>query len=271
MRTAITARGLPVIKAEVPQGAWGIGLLLLAVSGVLFAVGLPIEGAVAAGAALIFAALGALRRVPRECRLLPQWDQQVITDAFRTAPAHSRVRILETWIPEVETLRGRLIDTLADDGKHFSLQVLLMNPGPPVEPKNGDLLGCRVLLRQETRAQARRLIIESVRELFDRKHAAEAAWAREAPHHQRSVDLSIRVYNFLPFGPIYEINDRLYVGLYPNYEASEEGPMLVVEKSAALWKVLESHFDAGWDSSRDVLAYDEQNDTLQLARSAATA
>jgi hypothetical protein len=191
----------------------------------------------------------------RQPRVLEKWDYAKIEDALRDAPPRSRVRVLETWLPHIETLAPKLIDK----GKDFSLQVLLMNPGDP--DCDGDLLTSRVEHRDDfDRREARHNIIEAINILLKRRKTVEA-------QSDSVVDAKIRVYTFLPFGPFYDIGGRLFVGLYPAQAASEHGPMLIIDrptgssadsggKHDGIWDLLDSHFQAGWKDAKEVLDCD---------------
>jgi hypothetical protein len=193
-------------------------------------------------------------RLHRHYRVLPEWDDAKVRDALREAAPGSHIRILETWLPHHETLARLLIDK----DKDFVLQVLLMNPGPR-EP-DGDLLGARMQHRTEDfdRAGARRHVLDTIETLLNKKKAVE-------DQSDRVVNLKIRVYTFLPFGPLYDIGGRLFVGLYPAHCASEYGPMLLIEERASdLWSLFDTHFKAGWGGAREVVECDAGAGTFAL-------
>jgi hypothetical protein len=205
-----------------------------------------------AGAAWFIVTHPAFHRRPR---VLEKWDYSKIEAALRDAPPRSRVRVLETWLPHVETLAPRLIDK----DKDFSLQVLLMNPGSP--DSDGDLLASRVEHRDDfDRREASNSVIEAINILVKRRKTVQA-------QTDSTVDAKIRLYTFLPFGPFYDIGGRLFVGIYPAHTASEDGPMFIVSRPAGqsgdsrsgdnrFWNLLDRHFQAGWEGAEEVLDCD---------------
>jgi hypothetical protein len=211
----------------------------------------------AAGAVWFVVTHPRLRRHPH---VLEKWDYAKIEAALRDAPPRSRVRVLETWLPHIETLAPKLIDKEKD----FSLQVLLMDPGSP--DADGDLLTSRVEHRDDfNRREARHNIIEAINILLRRQKAVET-------QSDSVVDAKIRVYTFLPFGPFYDIGGRLFVGIYPAQVASEHGPMFIVDRPArhstdpnsvgdSFWNLLDNHFQAGWKDAKEVLDCDPNSST----------
>jgi hypothetical protein len=202
-------------------------------------------------------------RFHRHPRVLEKWDYSKIEAALREAPPRSRIRVLETWLPHVETLAPRLIDK----DKDFSLQVLLMNPGQP--GASGDLLSSRVEHRDDfDRREASHSIAEAINILVKRRKTVQA-------RTESTVDVKIRLYTFLPFGPFYDIGGRLFVGIYPSHTASEDGPMLMVSRPSGqstdlhpedsrLWSLLDRHFQAGWEGGEEVLDCDPATATPVL-------
>jgi hypothetical protein len=206
-------------------------------------------GLVALAGAVLFTATHPMFH--RKLRTLPKWDYSQIETALREAPPRSHIRILETWLPHVETLAPKLIDK----DKDFCLQVLLMDPGSP--DATGDLLAARVEHRDDfDRPEARHNVLEALNVLLKRQKAVEV-------QSERTVDMKVRLYTFLPFGPLYDIGGRMFVGLYPAHVASEDAPMLIVDRPAkppddpsltseGVWSLLDHHFKVGWKDARDV-------------------
>jgi hypothetical protein len=208
-------------------------------------------GGIAAVGVILFVATHPL--LHRNTRLLEAWDYTQIEAALRDAPPRSRIRILETWLPHVETLAPKLIDK----DKDFSLQVLLMSPGLSMDAP--DLLASRVEHRNDfNRPEARRNIMETINVLRKRQKKVEE-------ESDRVVDLQVRTYTFLPFGPFYDIGGRMFAGLYPAHTASEDGPMFIVDRSTqdsvssdskGFWSLLDNHFQAGWKDAKSIVDSD---------------
>ncbi|MGA9313403.1 MAG: hypothetical protein WBV77_02110 [Solirubrobacteraceae bacterium] len=191
-------------------------------------------------------------RLRRRTRLAEAWDYACIEAALRDAPPRSRIRILETWLPHVETLAPKLIDK----DKDFTLQILLMHPGAPVA--SHDLLAARVEHRNDfNRSEARHNIIATINVLLNRQRQVEG-------EVDRTVGLQIRVYTFLPFGPFYDVGGHMVAGLYPSHTASESGPMFIVAppgegsrveagpREKSTWHLLDTHFQVGWSEATSI-------------------
>jgi hypothetical protein len=241
------------IEYSLGMNAWlkanGGPLAIVVVGLSLIGVNQYLGGLVALAGAVLFTATHPMFH--RKLRTLPKWDYSPIEAALRDAPPRSHIRILETWLPHVETLAPRLIDK----DKDFCLQVLLIDPGSPVA--SGDLLEARVEHRDDfDRPEAWHNVLEAINVLLKRRKAVEV-------QSERTVDMKVRLYTFLPFGPLYDIGGRMFVGLYPAHAASEDAPMLIVDPPAkssndlsirgeGVWSLLDHHFKAGWKDAREV-------------------
>lgn len=209
-------------------------------STVLFVVGLAILSG------------GLLQVYRRPVVIHDRWDHLRICEAMRRAPTDSTIRIIQTWFPE-EDFVGSLRSLLAEHDKDFELKILLLDPGPsPHEPSN--LLISRVLLRGLSPAVAAEKIRCTASDLEAMKRAVDARWQKRPGRgsHLRAVDLAIRFYRFMPFGPIYQIGDSvMFVGLFINHGTSAEGPMLEVRNAPGnrLWHLFMNSLDVGWESS----------------------
>jgi len=82
------------------------------------------------------------------------------------------------------------------------------------------------------------------------------------------VDVQIRFYDFLPFGPIFRIGDGvMFVGFYLNHTSSVFGPMIEIrqKRSPELWRVLEYNLSEGWAASE---SYEPPNSAVDLLEEA---
>ena len=190
-------------------------------------------------------------------RLLDRWDDSRVEAALRQAEPGTRIRILETWLPGIETLAPKLIDK----EKRFKLQVLLMSPGPRVASDGSiDLLNARIQHREDVdRAPARHEIIKTISVLRSRNKEVGSA-----------SELEIKVYTFLPFGPLYEIGDRLFAGVYPVDRPSERGPMLLIDRAprrppTEMWSLFDTQFNTGWNAAKTVTGCDLSTESVTYA------
>jgi hypothetical protein len=179
-----------------------------------------------------------------------EWSWPKVKRAMERAPETATVQILQTWFPE-EDFFHCLKHLYRDVGKRFHLRIMLMNPN-----RQGvtDVLTARLKLRHIERAKAAREINQEIDHLCAFKKEIEETVFRAARSsgYSETVDLEIRLYDFLPFGPIYRIGEEvIFVGLYLNYTSSVAGPMLEIRKNRSpdLWRILEDEFDKGWDVS----------------------
>lgn len=178
------------------------------------------------------------------------WDSEKVYKTLKNAPPDATIRILQTWFPE-ENFVSRLEHLLISHNKRFSFEVLLLDSDGDGELQ-ADLLSARVKLRKDaSRTNAVEKINDAVKGLLELKRNVDAKWQEATPHGRRppTLDIEVRLYNFLPFGPIYQIgNDVMYVGFFLNYATSSAGPMLEVQNSSdnPLWRCFKRNFDKGW-------------------------
>jgi hypothetical protein len=179
-----------------------------------------------------------------------QWSHERILRALAKAPETATVRILQTWFPE-EDFIDRLAQLYTDHGKRFHLRILLMSCDPSGV---NDVLAARVRLRWIERSKAAADIIQTRDGLFRLKDNVEIALRRLTQEDSRleTVDLKVKFYDFMPFGPIYRIGDEvMFVGFYLNHASSAYGPMMEVRKkrSPQVWQIFESNFNNGWNDA----------------------
>jgi len=68
------------------------------------------------------------------------------------------------------------------------------------------------------------------------------------------LKLEIKKYRFMPFGPIYQIDQKvIYAGFFINYDSSIRAPMVVVQNpKSEIWEIFERDFIDGWNDALDV-------------------
>lgn len=194
---------------------------------------------------LVLLVAGTMKLHPADIVVHKNWDMARITESLRRAPDDAVVRILQTWFPE-EAFIPALRYLYLQDQKEFVLDVLLIDPAT----KDG-LLGSRVMLRNLTPEDAAKEVTNTVSGLRDMKSQVEKARSEARPGARRTkgVDLEIRVYKFMPFGPIYQIGEEvMYVGFFINFGTSSEAPMLEIRNTPhnRLWALFRHHYDEGW-------------------------
>ena len=180
-------------------------------------------------------------------KMIPIWDDKLIKDTIRSAPTNSTIRILQTWLPDREYFCPFLEDLLIEGKKQFQLEVLLIN-----SDESNKLLDARIKLRSETRNYAQEQIHATITRLVQMKQRVDAVWDKK--YHGAKLNLKIRSYEFMPFGPFYQVGkNKIFVGFYLNYESSVHGPMLVIGNSKSrIWKLFEDDFIKGWEDAKKI-------------------
>jgi hypothetical protein len=200
----------------------------------------------------------------RPSEVLPHWDDGRVFECLRKAPEDAQVRILQTWIPEKEQLCHRLEDLILEHGKRFSLQIMLMHPGAP-RPAGDDLLDARMWHRDETRDYARSQIIDTAERFLSLQDKVDRGLAQQSAR----LNLSVRLYRFMPFGPLYQIGDRLFVGHYHPTRSSATAPMLEIRGgSGPVWRAFQSAFTEVWEEAEEVVDAREGELVVQAPRPA---
>ncbi len=179
-----------------------------------------------------------------------QWSLQKLLRELAHAPERATIQILQTWFPE-ENFVTSLEHLYLQDGKRFHLQVMLVNPHTEGAI---DVLAARVKLRKINRAKAAGDVTTALDNICRLKRNVDGALRRASVNggHPDTVDLEVRLYDFLPFGPIYKIGDEvMFVGFYLNHASSVHGPMIEIRKKRCpdLWHVFEEDLNRGWIDS----------------------
>ncbi|HEX9034365.1 MAG TPA: hypothetical protein VF834_21170 [Streptosporangiaceae bacterium] len=217
----------------------------------VFDPGLRIAGVAIFAVGALLAVTGLIGLSPRRAIVHVEWSQKRLLKAMIRAPETATVEILQTWIPE-EDFIDRLRHLYINSGKRFHLKVMLMNPA---EDNVNDVLAARVKLRGIERSKAANDIAHTRDSLLRLKRDVDkklAELARSGRGRAETMDIEIRLYDFMPFGPIYKIGDEvMFIGLYLNDTSSIFGPMIEVRKSRSseLWRDLERNLSNGWDAS----------------------
>lgn len=257
---------------KIPNTHFTVGLAIMAIGAGMFQITreFPWERVFAVSSAFVFCGglllfFSGCFEVYRTCRMIAKWDNGLIEKALKLAPADSKIRILQTWVPHYERFWHDVETVLREKGKEFHFEILLMDMGEDDSPC-GDLLDARILLRVQSRRQARACIEGNVIHLMRMKRNVDTIWREK--HPGRQLDLKIRFYSFMPFGPLFQIgNSYLFVGFYLNQESSECAPMLVLrDPESPIWKIFEEDFKHGWERrARDVCFADGRIRSTQIS------
>lgn len=178
------------------------------------------------------------------------WSLRRIIRALHNAPERATIQILQTWFPE-ENFVTSLERLYQVEKKQFHLRVMIVDPH---DEGVIDILAARVKLRGINRAKAVGEVTSSLENLCGLKRNVDATMRSSARNGDSPdvVDLQIRLYDFLPFGPIYKIGEEvIFVGFYLGHVSSVHGPMIEVRKESCpdLWQVFEDDFRRGWEAS----------------------
>ncbi|MCK4763857.1 MAG: DUF4147 domain-containing protein [Candidatus Aminicenantes bacterium] len=205
-----------------------------------------------------------------EIKVFEVWKDSCrqLYEALEKAPEHATIRIIQTWFPDIEDFIIHLVKLLtAKNGKQFRLEILLMNNKKYSNEEQTeclDILDARVSHRIENRERAIGEIDESIKQLIKLKELVDENW--EINKVGKTLDLIIRKYHFLPFGPFYQIGDEvMFVGFYLNYCSSIHAPMIKIRRIAReAWNRFKEHFDIGWEKSYEVYSSDKKNKKIVI-------
>ena len=130
-----------------------------------------------------------------------------------------------------------------------------MNNRQPTK-KNSNILLARIKLRDEDWEHGVNNIELSIDRFIKMKYKIEREWNKNKinENDKDTLDLMIRQYDFLPFGPYYQIGENLmFVGLYPNYCSSINAPMIKIERDQLeCWNRFAAHWELGWEDQKNI-------------------
>jgi hypothetical protein len=205
-----------------------------------------------------------------DIRVFEVWKKSYhhINETLEKAPEDATIRIIQTWLPDLEEfivdIKNLLTET--ENHKRFKFQVLL------IDHDDCNLLNARVKHRTETCESAIKKIQESISQFVKLKDDVDKAWEKEwiesgkrgsTLTRKPELELEICLYNFLPFGSYYQIGDKvMFVGFYLNHCSSIHGPMVKINDTAkSAWQRFENHFTIGWEKARKIYPVQKNNDT----------
>jgi hypothetical protein len=145
------------------------------------------------------------------------WSKDTVNRAISNAT--ERIWILQTWIP-----------TLNEDISYWQDHVR-------------DGVSFRILLANHTLIAAR--IKYRPRCFTMERHNVEVIKTFNENHN--SVEIKVRHYSGLPFGPVYIVDDTVYWGIYLAHTDSMRGPQFVCSRESLIGNMIEESFNAMWD------------------------
>lgn len=184
-----------------------------------------------------------------EIKVFEVWKDSChqLYEALEKAPEDATIKIIQTWFPDAEDFIINLKKLLIEKNKRFKLEILLMNDKECDNKNHFNILDARILLRFESRKLAIGKIEETIEQLKKLKELVDEKWKT----NDNNLSLEIRQYDFLPFGPFYQVGDEvIFIGFYLNHSSSIHAPMLKIHKTAReAWNKFTEHFDIGWKDS----------------------
>ena len=180
-------------------------------------------------------------------RVCPKWNAEFLHRAILEVASGSKLRILQTSIPDVTRLIGVLEELLIQKKNPVRLHLLLLD-----HAQAAAVLAARVELRVEKADSHTQEVKTNIEQFVALKQRVDAAWAESM--NGAKLDLQIRLYTFLPFGSVFQIGRECIIsGLFWNWTSSINGPMIVVtDNNSNTWKYFEQQIDVGWRSARQV-------------------
>lgn len=184
-----------------------------------------------------------------DARFYNVWDQRLVNKALRSASPTSTVRALQTSFPNAAELVPLLKELLTSGEKQFKIHVLLANP---YTAGGQSVIEARMRLRDQDFPDHLREIEGQLHQLVAMKRAVDDHWAESRDHAK--LTLEIRLYDHLPFGPQFHVDDEIFVGFFVAKHSSVLAPMVRIRKSNdQVWKLFHDDFEAAWTGA---VAYD---------------
>lgn len=205
-------------------------------------------------------------------RVFEVWKKSChqIYEALEKAPEDATIRIIQTWLPDLEDFIEDIEYLFTEHHKRFKFQILLIDHNKDDnkdqdkcdDDNHFDLLSARIKYRKETHKNAIKKIADSISQFKNLKEYVEEEWIKYGKKDKPlSLNLEIGLYDFLPFGPFYQIGDKvMFVGFYLNYCSSVNAPMVKIHsKAETAWYRFDKHFTFGWENSRKIYPPETKN------------
>ncbi len=176
-------------------------------------------------------------RLARTIRIWPRWDLPGIYS--KMLGARKRVLILQTWFPNwdqeystwVELMKN--IKALQKVGQvaRFEFKVLLMDPSLHDS-------------RLRARGDLRDLIVGRTSMYLEPEIPKLREFVRS--HSDEQTEVGIALYNSIPFGPIYCVDDYIYWGLFVSYKESMNSLCFRARADSEIGKAILDSFLNSW-------------------------
>jgi hypothetical protein len=175
-----------------------------------------------------------------EFEVLKRIDSAGIIDVYRSFPssdmaerflAASKVRIMQTWIPDLVTFLGSLRESCT---KGCVVELLLLDPDSSLAEVRGQDLGYPdpQMVSENTKSnlmEIRRFCLQ------------------EGIGHQ----FQIRLYNTIPSISLYSYDDIIFIGFYLNKTPAIQNPQIEIrENSSYFADVINKHYSRIWESAK---------------------
>jgi len=202
-------------------------------------------GIVVAAAGAIVTLSAFLEFSPSKGSVYDKWDQNLVNATLTKAPAQATINILQTSFPNAAELLPQLRELLLSRDKRFKIRLALANP---FTAEGKAIIAARVRLRKQGPEEHRSEILDHIRQFEKLKQDVDADWA--GSRDNAKLNLEIKLYDHLPFGPQFHIGDDIFVGFFVSNESSIVAPMVSFRKGGGRgWQVFHDDFEAVWRSA----------------------
>lgn len=162
------------------------------------------------------------------------WELEAIYKEM--AQAKRRVYILQTWFPRFKdeySTWERLLDTIKEQGGHFELRVLLLDPS-------------LYQARLRSRGDLKELKLEGLNMLSPGRIVRIKDFIRK--YRDDNIKIDFALINSIPFGPIYCIDDTIHWGLFVSHKDSMSSLHFQTPVKSTVGHVILESFENAWEA-----------------------
>lgn len=179
------------------------------------------------------------------CKVISEWNWEFVHKLMISIKSHDEIRIINTYIPNMDKLISLLRDIYIRDKKIISIKILLL------DFENAKyLVEARFKYRPESTEMAIYSIKENIRQFNELKKQIERNWVES--NFSGKVDIQIRLYDHIPIGAYYQIgqNSMELAFLYTK-KSGTSGPALYCKNVRTKhWRSFAENFEDSWNSAR---------------------